>query len=301
MMRKTILLMVLIFSAYVSFAKNTALIIGIGNYDSSKTGWNKIHGNNDVALLQYKLKAHGFIVSTLVDQQATKQNVVSAIKKIAASTSAGDNVYIHFSGHGQLVEDINGDEEDGYDQSFICYDACYSSKDRNGKNRYKGQNHLIDDEMFPYLNQIKQKVGSKGHVVVIFDTCYSGGEERGAISDDWNQEYDVEWVKTVRGTEDEFEANQFTKSYLQTIRKPGKYNSGFGTLTAISACERDQRNYECMDKYSGKSYGSLSYCIGKLIDKKVSITEWGNYFKYKRYISLKVFRPSQHPVVEQYK
>lgn len=300
-MRKTILLMVLIFSAYVSFAKNTALIIGIGNYDSSKTGWNKIHGNNDVALLQYKLKAHGFIVSTLVDQQATKQNVVSAIKKIAASTSAGDNVYIHFSGHGQLVEDINGDEEDGYDQSFICYDACYSSKDRNGKNRYKGQNHLIDDEMFPYLNQIKQKVGSKGHVVVIFDTCYSGGEERGAISDDWNQEYDVEWVKTVRGTEDEFEANQFTKSYLQTIRKPGKYNSGFGTLTAISACERDQRNYECMDKYSGKSYGSLSYCIGKLIDKKVSITEWGNYFKYKRYISLKVFRPSQHPVVEQYK
>lgn len=300
-MRKTILLMVLILSAYVSFAKNTALIIGIGNYDSSKTGWNKIHGNNDVALLQYKLKAHGFIVSTLVDQQATKQNVVSAIKKIAASTSAGDNVYIHFSGHGQLVEDINGDEEDGYDQSFICYDACYSSKDRNGKNRYKGQNHLIDDEMFPYLNQIKQKVGSKGHVVVIFDTCYSGGEERGAISDDWNQEYDVEWVKTVRGTEDEFEANQFTKSYLQTIRKPGKYNSGFGTLTAISACERDQRNYECMDKYSGKSYGSLSYCIGKLIDKKVSITEWGNYFKYKRYISLKVFRPSQHPVVEQYK
>lgn len=300
-MRKTLLLIVLIFSAYVTFAKNNALIIGIGNYDTSKTGWNKIHGNNDVALLQHKLKAQGFVVSTLVDQQATKQNVVYAIKKIVASAAAGDNVYIHFSGHGQLIEDVNSDEEDGYDQSFICYDACRSSKDKIGKNSYKGQYHLIDDELFPYLNQLKQKVGSKGSVIVIFDTCYSGGEERGSTSDDYNPEYKVEWVNTVRGTEDEFEANQITKPYLQTIRRPGKYNSGFGTLTAISACERDQRNYECRDKYSGKSYGSLSYCIGKLIDKKVPITEWGKYFKNKKYVSLKVFRPSQHPVVEQYK
>ena len=41
-------------------AKNRALLVGIGNYDETATGWKVIHGNNDVNLLSNRLKKKGF-------------------------------------------------------------------------------------------------------------------------------------------------------------------------------------------------------------------------------------------------
>lgn len=54
-------------------AKNQALLIGIGDYDKEKTGWSVIHGNNDVSLLSKKLKAKGFMISTLMS--ATRESI----------------------------------------------------------------------------------------------------------------------------------------------------------------------------------------------------------------------------------
>ena len=106
-------------------AKNTALLIGIGNYNPTATGWSKIHGNNDVSLLESKLKSKGFSVSYLTDGNATKNNIKAALTKLVGAVSAGDVVYLHFSGHGQLVADMNNDEQEDFDQSFVCYDACF--------------------------------------------------------------------------------------------------------------------------------------------------------------------------------
>ena len=179
-----ILSLLLITGVSGAVAKNRALLIGIGNYNTEATGWNKLSGNNDVDLLEGKLKANGFKVSTVKDNQATKHNIKKALSNLVSSTTSGDVVYLHFSGHGQLVEDMNGDEPDGLDQSFICYDAYFSPKFTVGGSPYKGQNHLIDDELFPYLNQLKSKVGSSGRIIVAFDSCYSGGADRGYMNDD---------------------------------------------------------------------------------------------------------------------
>ena len=121
-------------------AKNTALLIGIGNYNTKSTGWSVIHGNNDVALLEKKLN--------------TQHHVKTALSNLVANAKSGDVIYLHFSGHGQLIEDLNLDEQEELDQSFVCYDACFSSNYQSGGKSYRGQNHLIDDELFPYLNQL---------------------------------------------------------------------------------------------------------------------------------------------------
>ena len=55
--RISILAIVFVIGCMSSFAKKRALLIGIGNYDYTATGWSVIHGNNDVALLESKLKA----------------------------------------------------------------------------------------------------------------------------------------------------------------------------------------------------------------------------------------------------
>ena len=151
-------------------AKNTALLVGIGNYNPANTGWSVIHGNNDVTLLESKLKAKGFKVDHLVDGRATKDNIKTALSKLVTSATNGDVIYLHFSGHGQLIEDMNNDEQEDLDQSFVCYDACFSPKYKVSGKDYRGQNHFIDDELFTYLNELKRKVGKKGIVMVIFDT-----------------------------------------------------------------------------------------------------------------------------------
>lgn len=291
----------LILGSVWALAKNTALLVGIGNYNFAATGWSEIHGNNDVSLLEGKLKAKGFSVSHLIDAKATKSNIKNALSKLVASTIGGDVVYLHFSGHGQLVADMNNDEQREFDQSFVCYDACFSPNYKIAGKDYRGQNHFIDDELFPYLNDLKKKVGKNGNVIVVFDTCYSGGADRGEQIDNPDPESEVEWSKTTRGTDDEFQANKSVETYLRSIIMPGNYTAGGGNITIISACESDKKNYECKERHSGRKYGSLSYCIGKMLDRNIPMTQWDVYFRTQKYKTLRIFRPSQNPVVENHK
>ena len=196
---------------------------------------------------------------------------------------------------------MNNDEQEGLDQSFVCYDACFSPNYKVSGKSYRGQNHFIDDELFPYLNNLKRKVGKKGQVIVVFDTCYSGGEDRGEQSDEPDPESDVEWTQTTRGTDDEFRVDSSAKAYLRSIAKPADYASDGGNITIISACESDKKNYECKEKHSGRKYGSLSFCIAKMLDRNIEISQWGEYFRTRKYKSLKIFRASQNPVVEIHK
>ena len=196
---------------------------------------------------------------------------------------------------------MNNDEQEDLDQSFVCYDACFSSNYKVSGTSYRGQNHFIDDETFPYLNNLKRKVGKSGSVIVVFDTCYSGGADRGEQADKSDSESDVEWIGITRGTDDEFKANASAETYLRAIRKPGHYTAGGGKITIISACESDKKNYECKERHSGRKYGSLSYCIGKMLDMNIPITQWETYFLCQKFRTLHIVRPSQNPVVESYK
>lgn len=299
--RLTALIIGLVIGSACLLAKNTALLIGIGNYNPTTTGWSVIHGNNDVILLKSKLKAKGFNISHLIDGKATKANIRTALSNLVASATNGDVIYLHFSGHGQLVSDMNNDEQEDFDQSFVCYDACFSPKYKISGNGYRGQNHFIDDELFPYLNELKRKVGKNGTVMVVFDTCYSGGADRGEQADDPDPESEVEWSDTTRGTDDEFQINKSAETYLRSIKKPGNYTNDGGNITIISACESDKKNYECKERHSGRKYGSLSFCIGKMLDKSIPLSQWGEYFTTRKYKSLRIFRPSQNPVVETHR
>lgn len=91
-----ILLASLILACLSGQAKNTALLIGIGNYNTKNTGWSVIHGNNDISLLESKLKVQGFSVSCLIDSNATKRNIKTALSNLVSSATKGDVVYLHF-------------------------------------------------------------------------------------------------------------------------------------------------------------------------------------------------------------
>jgi peptidase C14, caspase catalytic subunit p20 len=135
------LLLCLICSLQITAKTKRALVIGLGVQADKE--WAKINGDKDVAYVKDMLRTAGFRqVTTLVNQQATKAAVVKAFKQLAGACDEGDVVYVHYSGHGQQMRDVHGDEVDGLDECWIPYDAYMKACDKD-----RGEKHLTDDEV----------------------------------------------------------------------------------------------------------------------------------------------------------
>ena len=262
-----ILVFALLFCPCLLFAQQKhALLIGISDYPQYKdpdASWSRIHGANDVQLLSPILSKQGFKVTTLTNKLATHDAITKSLIKLGQSIRPGDIVYIHLSGHGQAVEDENGDEVDGWDEAFIPYDA----QRRYKKDVYQGENHLLDDELNSHLNSIRKKVGENGIVYVVMDACHAGSSYRGEEDED---------SVYVRGTDIGFSKNG--KTYAPPIDKRGniRISSGKGMshIYMLEACRSYQVNTEI--KENGQYYGPLSYYISQqLLTSPLSFdTKW---------------------------
>ena len=157
--------------------RKRAFMVGISNYDSALTGyqWNNINGLNDIMLLSPKLKQQGFQITTVLDEQATYDTITKQLSSFISQSKAGDIVYLHFSTHGQPIEDISGDETDGWDEAIIPIDAYKDYK----KGFYEGEKHLLDDQLNTYLKELRLKIGTKGLIYVVIDACHAGTASRG--------------------------------------------------------------------------------------------------------------------------
>lgn len=229
-----------------------ALVIGIGNYPES-SGWSIINGHRDVNLITGMLEQNGFErgnIATLIDGQAVKSAVTDAFKALVSNADPGDTVYIHFSGHGQQVTDIDGDEEDGLDEAIIPYDAAISY----GLAGYKGEKHILDDDLNGWLDRIKDAVGPKGELMVILDACHSGDATRGSGST----------RISVRGTADVFSLSD-PSGEQPAGKSPTKSPSDRKTLDwiCLSACKSYQSNYEY--KSDDGYYGRLSWALSRVL------------------------------------
>ena len=239
------ILMVIMFFLSMTIMAQTrrALVIGIG--EQNDASWAKINGDKDVPYVQQMLRNAGYTdVRTLTNKQATKASIVAAFKRLAAKCKTGDMVYVQFSGHGQLVTDVNGDEQDGWDEAWIPYDAYlkYGKKDN-------GEKHLIDDEINSLLTGIRYKIGDSGKLLVVVDACHSGDSSRGDEDE------------VVRGVKDEF---------VIPIKKKGKSVKAPERWITLSACKDFQLNQEMKTPKVGK----LTYALYMTAQKgKVSLTE----------------------------
>lgn len=235
MPRTKLVIVILSFFLPVSLSAQTrrALVIGLG--EQQDKSWAKINGDKDVPYVKEILAAADYMdVRTLINRQATKAAIVKAFKSLANSCRVGDVVYIHFSGHGQQMTDVDGDEGDGLDESWIPYDAYlrYGANDR-------GEKHLTDDEINVLLTGIRNKIGTSGKLLVVVDACHSGDSSRG---DDLDE--------TVRGVYDEFVIPTKKKTGLQIRANKEQW------LT-LSACKDFQLNQEMKTPHVGK----LTYAL----------------------------------------
>ena len=156
----------------------TALLVGI-NYNNNPDATLNGCYNDVVNVSQYLRTVLGYSassVSILTDGNRgaagagtasalppTRQNILAGIAALVGGMVAGDEAVFHYSGHGSLVRDTNGDEATGLD-SCLCpldYNAPASA----------GGGIITDDEIRALL---VNKVPRGARLYVILDCCHNG-------------------------------------------------------------------------------------------------------------------------------
>ena len=246
-----------------SEAKNRALLIGISDY-SPQYNWNTISGTNDIDLIKGVLK--GFSVKELRNENATYKNIIKEFERLIQQSKPADIVYIHFSGHGQPVEDYDGDEADGWDEAFVPYDAG----EKYIQGVYEGDKHFIDDTLNGLLEQLRVKLGPSGALYVVMDACHAGEQFRGEEDDD---EAPVRGsIMGISKNDKQFVAKLNTVKHYPITQEPAKSN-----IVMMEACRSYQVNREI--KRDDKFYGPLSYSV-YLVLKDMPIQSGGKWFLY---------------------
>lgn len=139
--------------------KGYSLHIGINKYDSEAYYKKDLilhrlpYCDNDAEAISGIGKRFGFRTAVLLDEMATRNLVLEGMERMATALFEGDMFLLTFSGHGTRVQDRNGDEDDGYDETWCLHDDL-----------------LLDDEIFSCLQKFRPGVC----VVVIADSCHSG-------------------------------------------------------------------------------------------------------------------------------
>jgi len=267
--------------------RKVALIIAISDY-SAAPGWRNLSSMNDVKYVKDALMKVGFAandIDTLINKDATKAGMIKALDDLYNKVHEGDIVYFQFSGHGQQIQDDNGDELDGYDEALIPYDASAMFDPVT----YKGQNHFRDDLLGEKLNKIRKKIGTSGSLVVLVDACHSGTATRDA------------GIK--RGMEKPFLTDPSYKPNIKIDlnKQPEQgllegFTGGMGSMIVFSASSPNQPNYEMKDN-NNNGVGSLSFAFAKSISELPAESSYRVLFhKMKAIIQGDI--PNQIPMVE---
>jgi hypothetical protein len=153
-----------------------ALLIGVSKYargvNPQQEWWDLSSGADITAIRALLLEKFTFkdtdIATLSTRQETTRASILAAFEKLIADTRKGDVVYIHYSGHGTQVPDLDGDEFDGLDESIVPSDYV-SRKD--------GSRNIIDDEIGALLAKLAAR--EPASVLLTFDSCFSGSQTRG--------------------------------------------------------------------------------------------------------------------------
>ena len=291
-----------LFSAIVLPAqqKRIALIVTIDNYPKfDKGGWQRTWANSDLEVLWNLFhKDQKFSdVDTLTEANATRENILNALDKLARKLEKGDIAVFSFSGHGQQIYDVEDknkglliDEADGYDESLVPYDAL--SMYIPGK--YHGEKHIRDEELQKKFETIRGKIGPSGSFLVLVDACHSASITKAPFPE-----------IIFRGTTGTIEPPKWRKKSTNVSTQNfliDKYSESgqLAPFVVISGSEADQLNYPVWYDKKNKlnRIGALTLAFSKAISNFSTVqTNYRYLFETIRQL-IKTERPSQNPVME---
>src|SRR3990172_5118440 len=116
-----------------------ALLIGINYRGTSSELRGCIH---DVEHMRQYLVESSYtdfvIITDDTEKKPTRAVLQEELTKFVNSSHTGDNLFLHYSGHGSSVRDRSGDEADGFDEAIVPLD-------------YQTAGMIIDDDLHVML------------------------------------------------------------------------------------------------------------------------------------------------------
>jgi len=229
-----------------------ALLIGVGKYAHLSEGEQLGGSGNDVeAMRQLLVERFGFHpknVTTLIDDQATGQNIRAAIQALIDMISklpAGGppaQVVVHFSGHGSQIPDQpdgpDHDEDDGLDETWVPYDST----------KQGGEQDIRDDEINSLVSSICQD--GQARLLIVADCCHSGTGARGTTK---TRKLNREVRPTVPSA----------NAVITRKRLPEG-------AVFLSACRAQEREPEFQD--DSKTYGLLTRFLVETLNEEQSVS-----------------------------
>ncbi len=162
-------------------------------------------------------EAAGFSTTTLLEDQATAAGVVAALGALADRAAAGDLCLISYSGHGGQVDDLDADEDEGQDETWVLWDR-----------------QLLDDEL--HVAWSRFPAGSR--VLVLSDSCHSGSVNR----DDTDPRVDRAMPDEVCARDND--ARRAAYEMVQTQLAARGDVEVTASLLLISGCQDEQVSYD---------------------------------------------------------
>ncbi|WRT63873.1 metacaspase-1 [Kwoniella shivajii] len=146
--------------------KRKALCIGINYIGSSQAlagCINDAHNVQKFLIDKYNYRSEDIVMLTddarNSRQIPTRNNILQACQWLVANAQANDSLFFHYSGHGGQTKDLDGDEDDGYDEVIYPLD-------------HQQAGHIVDDEC--EHNLLVRPLPPGCRLTAIFDSCHSG-------------------------------------------------------------------------------------------------------------------------------
>ncbi len=146
------------------YKKEYAIVVGINHYKRLSLPRLK-NAVNDARSVASLLRAKGFSVIELYNENATKERILDALKKIKQTSTNQDATLFYFAGHGDGVSGNNGVRE-GY---ILPYDFNSDLNNPNPDVMYYDKSAISISSLVMYTRDTKAK-----HIGIILDSCFSG-------------------------------------------------------------------------------------------------------------------------------
>ncbi len=253
--RNILLPLVLAGISFSAVAAKHALLIGIDDY--RQTGLHSLDGaRNDIEVIRETLQQPRFgfdaeNVRVLTNEQANHDALEDAFRQLGQRVGSGDSVYIHYSGHGSFTTDLNGDEPNGQDQTWVSYGARRPDLPGDDINGFD----VLDDELGDWLAPLFDKADQ---VVMVSDSCHSATVSRGEDA-----------IKT--------RAAAFDKR-LHPLGTGAFDRPDFDKGVQIGAA-RDREQAAEYRGPDGKTYGLFSWFWAQALNNAQPGDTWGDLFK----------------------
>jgi uncharacterized caspase-like protein len=259
-------------------ARRWALLIGIDRYPQLAERYQLAGGVNDVrALSQVLVERHGFPaenVIQLLDEAATRDGILEALEDLVQRVGEGDAVLVHYSGHGSQVLDLDGDEDDGLDETIFPSDSG-RAPDPN--------RDIVDDEIHAWLGRLTARTPN---VTLIFDCCHSGTITRGA--------------GRVRGVEPDLRRPAGQPVPARRGTAGGAVPSGEAAPPLhilLTACLSGETSHEVELGEGGESRGALSCLLVRALTAAAPDATWNSLFETVAPQVTAIYS-DQHPQIE---